>query len=280
MCAVFAVLSVLSVVGCGGQSNSDNTDSQIAATAAPNQDGYAGNSSVEYQYLGKAIDPDTGREVEGYAIVHYAPGFTPPGRELAAKPPWAGGGGGGGGESTCFAFIANGFKWKTVEDWYLDPTGFPIASSTLLSILNDAVDEWEDEAGLPDAILGNGTESTAFPFASHELDGFNVVYWGDYPQAGVIAVTYTWGVWYGNPKNRYIAEWDQLYDDDWTWSLNGAPGTMDFENIAQHELGHAMGLDHPDSTCTEETMYAYAETGETKKRDLDAGDIAGINDLY
>jgi len=55
---------------------------------------------------------------------------------------------------------------------------------------------------------------------------------------------------------------------------------MDFENIATHELGHAIGLGHPSSTCTEETMYAFASLGETKKRDLNAGDVQGIDGLY
>ena len=55
---------------------------------------------------------------------------------------------------------------------------------------------------------------------------------------------------------------------------------MDFENIAQHELGHSFGLGHPSDGCTEETMYRFASEGETKKRNLNSGDIAGIKKLY
>jgi len=32
--------------------------------------------------------------------------------------------------------------------------------------------------------------------------------------------------------------------------------------------------------CSEQTMYGYAGYGETKKRDLNDGDIAGIKNLY
>jgi len=39
-------------------------------------------------------------------------------------------------------------------------------------------------------------------------------------------------------------------------------------------------MGHPASTCTEETMYAYASYGETKKRTLNTGDKAGIKKLY
>ena len=55
---------------------------------------------------------------------------------------------------------------------------------------------------------------------------------------------------------------------------------MDLLNIAVHEVGHGAGLTHPDQTCVDETMYAYAAEGETKKRTLNDGDIAGIKALY
>jgi len=99
---------------------------------------------------------------------------------------------------------------------------------------------------------------------------------------GVIAVTITWGVFSGPPSGRELVEWDQVYDDvDFAWGdADTNTSAMDLLNIAVHEIGHAAGLAHPDLTCTDETMYAYAAEGETKKRDLNAGDIAGIRDIY
>ena len=56
---------------------------------------------------------------------------------------------------------------------------------------------------------------------------------------------------------------------------------MDLQNIATHEFGHGAGLDDLyEDSCSEETMYGYAENGETKKRTLGSGDIAGIVELY
>ena len=56
---------------------------------------------------------------------------------------------------------------------------------------------------------------------------------------------------------------------------------MDVQNIATHELGHALPLldlyGGPDSG---KTMYGYAEQGETSKRSLAAEDKAGISYLY
>jgi len=50
--------------------------------------------------------------------------------------------------------------------------------------------------------------------------------------------------------------------------------------VATHEIGHAVGLDHPGNTCTLETMYAYVDFGQTHQRTLNDGDIAGITALY
>ena len=56
---------------------------------------------------------------------------------------------------------------------------------------------------------------------------------------------------------------------------------MDLDSIVTHELGHSVGLgDLYTAECAEQTMYGYATEGETKKRDLEAGDIVGIQKLY
>src|SRR3989344_2415745 len=64
--------------------------------------------------LGIAIDPSSGKVVEGLAIVYYKE------KKANAKPPWAGGKDSGG--STCYGFIAKDAKWKTVENYLVDPT--------------------------------------------------------------------------------------------------------------------------------------------------------------
>lgn len=70
---------------------------------------------------------------------------------------------------------------------------------------------------------------------------------------------------------------------DYEWGNADIDGisVMDLQNIATHELGHAAGLgDLYKPPATEETLYGYANYGETKKRGLYYGDIAGIKKLY
>ena len=221
--------------------------------------------------LGEARDVD-GSVVEGMMFIDYKKGN--------AKPPWAGGGG-GTTTTTCFAFLAKGAKWKNVEPWYVNPANTEGLSDTFVfSNIAADIQKWEDASSTN--ILGTGTINTSVLVADElNPDGVNEVYFGDVDSAGTIAVTIVWGIFSGPPSQRKLVEWDQVYDEvDFDWSSTGEAGKMDFENIATHEIGHSVGMSHPPDGCANETMYRFATESETKKRDLNSGDIAGINDLY
>ncbi|MBR9676238.1 matrixin family metalloprotease [Candidatus Woesearchaeota archaeon] len=234
--------------------------------------------------LGLSLDPQTNKLVQGYAYVHY--------KKANAKPSWAGGKP-KNEESTCYSFLAKSAKWKANEPYMIDAYNTAGLNESLVKhIMRLAIDEWEDAAD------GEIDGSIVDLFGDEDLNGLvnaasigvisngqNEVIFADIdpedPDSRAIAVTYVWGVFGGRPASRYLAEWDQVYDDvdfDWSAETNGVSGKMDFENIAQHELGHSFGLGHTD--CAEETMHPTASNGETIKRDLNAGDIAGITSLY
>jgi hypothetical protein len=227
-------------------------------------------------YLGKKKDPQNHQQVEGFAFVH---------RSNDAKNK-----GGNGGTSTCYSFLANGAKWKGVaEPWVMNPANTSnLDQATLFAHEGADISKWEDATdgnvnnGNGVDVMGNGTQTTNTLTAdSSSPDGNNEIYFADIQQNGVIAVTTVWGIFGGPTQNRVLTEWDQVFDDvSFNWSLTGETSKMDFDNIATHEIGHAVGLGHPGNTCTNETMYAYADNGETKKRDLNSGDITGINLLY
>jgi len=256
------------------------------ATAAPNENA---NEKAKVRVPENAVEiapgifhigtvMHEGKLVEGIMVFHHRPGH---GGGPGGGGPGGGGpgGGGNGGGDKCFAFLARGAAWNNAENYGVDPTNSrgltdPFIRNTIASSLQ----EWDDAAGLE--IFDSNTQEvdgadTVSP------DNKNEVLFADIESPGAIAVTIVWGIFGGPPSGRVLVEWDAVFDDvDFDWSNRGEAGKMDFENIAQHELGHAAGMGHPGDTCTEETMYRFASLGETKKQDLNAGDIAGIVSLY
>jgi len=216
-----------------------------------------------------------GKVVDGIAVFEHKPKHNPGG---------PGGGGNGDTTSTCYSFLGNGVKWKVVEPYLVDPSNNAGLDETTVSTkIGEAIGVWEVAAEFD--ILGNEiAEDPNDPIDGIDQvrpDDKNEVLFGDIANDGAIAVNIAWGIFRGPPSDRQLVEWDQMYDDaDFNWSFTGAEGTMDFLNIAAHEVGHANGMGHPDNSCTEETMYAFTSLGKIDKRDLFDGDIAGIQKLY
>lgn len=240
-------------------------------------------------YLGETLD-ERGRLVEGYAFLlkeNYArpetscgDGVCGPGEN--AKKCAVDCSGGEEPVNSCYTFIdSSGAKWNNQEPYLVDPSNNQgLTDEFVRQSIAEAVTEWETESGsnsFGDEVFGVVDFSTI----GNSANGKNELVFGSIESPGAIAVTYVWGIFRGNPHNRQLTEWDMVFDQvDFSWTNDGSASSMDFENIAQHELGHALGLSHPESSCTEETMYAYAGNGEIKKRDLFDGDKAGIFDLY
>jgi hypothetical protein len=217
-------------------------------------------------YLGQRLRD--GEVVEGFAFVHYHKNFVKGGR--------------GGGASSCYAFLARGAKWKTIEPYLVNPWNTRGLNEAFVAA-NMAFDivKWENASGVDILGYGNITNETLEADFDNP-DDKNEVYFGDVAQNGAIAITIVWGVFSGPPSQRRLIEWDQVFDQvDFDWSANGEPNKMDFENIATHELGHSVGLsDLYDNKCSEQTMFGYADYGETKKRTLESGDVNGVRELY
>jgi hypothetical protein len=276
------VLAAVLSAGCSGAQQGPITadtgrDPQLSGLMGTN------NTIVQeptVEYLGTAIDPVSGRKVEGYLFRHPVNpglGFAGTDRETAAS-------------ATCYGFLAKGAKWKHLENWMLNPAnGDGLSGSFILGNMEADISKWEDAAdgvmgnGFFIDILGNGSlTDSALSLSNKKPDGVNAVFFGGGLSSGTIAVTVIWGIFSGPAAKRELTEWDQEYNDPYfTWSSSGEPGKMDFENIATHELGHSCGMnDLYSSSCKEVTMYGYGANGETKKRTLEIPDITGISTLY
>jgi hypothetical protein len=217
-------------------------------------------------YLGESMDK--GKVVEGYAFIHYAKGYEPEVLETEDSTD---------DTSTCYGFVFGpNAKWITPESYKINPENTRgLDEGDILAIFGTSVSTWEDEI-TPDVI---GAGSITYENINwRKLDEINMVRFGNLPR-DAIAMNILWG------NDDVLVEWDQVYDNRWfNWGICPSEGdcnVMDFQNIATHELGHAFGLgDLYTTECDEQTMYGYSSYGETNKRDLENGDIAGINALY
>ena len=145
--------------------------------------------------------------------------------------------------------------------------------------LNASLVAWDTE--VTPSIFGAGAQTTNRLSADTGApDGANETYFARIVgrgAGGTIAFTILWRE-VGGP----IIEWDMVFNTRFDWSLTGEAYKMDFWNIAAHETGHAAGMGHTEKTtlCSEQTMFPTVSKGETIKRDLDVGDVAGIAALY
>ena len=206
-------------------------------------------------------------------FIHYKKGHAkPPKPDKPGKP---------AKQSRCYGFLARGAKWKTTEDYAINPANTDgLSPSFITQALQAGVGGWETYGG--DDIFGISSIDYSAVYGVYDYK--NSVQFGSHPDPHVIAVTSVWGYFGGPPQTRELVEWDMLFNDasDWDWGdATADPTLMDLQNIATHELGHSAGMDDLyETTCQAETMYGYSWEGDTQKRDLNLGDIAGIQKLY
>ncbi len=218
--------------------------------------------------------------LEKIVIIHYRKGHV--------KPPWAGGGN-NEKDSGQYKLLGKDVKWKTTPVSYvINPTNPDnLDEQFVVTSLVASAEEWDQYTGKE--LFDSHTIDYSADWDDDYPDYKNELVFGNYPQQGVIAVTIIWGYFSGPPSTRKIIEFDVLFDTDYNWGYAGPTDEtnlgdteiMDLQNIATHELGHGVGLaDLYDSAAAEETMYGYSTEGETKKRTLNTGDKAGIQELY
>jgi hypothetical protein len=171
--------------------------------------------------------------------------------------------------------------WEMVGTYNLTLSTFKAPSNVATgfqSALNSATGTWE-ATDLPD-VFGTVTPTTDRP--RQRLDGKNMVGFAK-GAGGAVGITRFWI----DTSTDTVVEFDILLSSNFPWStdLNGAVddcsgtlGAFDVQAVFTHELGHPVGLEHV--TNDAQTMYGFVATGETRKRSLEAGDLAGVNGKY
>ena len=210
-----------------------------------------------------------GEELQGYLFVHK--------KDAAVRQS------GSAKLTPCYGFLAKGARWKTTEPYVLDTSNAEgMNESFVADNIQTGLNIWDSQVAFP--IFGaRDTLNVVDGADASSPDDKNEILLGSIADSGTIAVTIVWGIFGGPTASRKLVEYDLVFDQaDFSWGdALSNPSLMDFQNIAVHELGHAAGMDDLyTSSCSEQTMYGYATEGETKKRDLNSGDITGIKNLY
>ncbi|MBI2499740.1 matrixin family metalloprotease [Candidatus Woesearchaeota archaeon] len=188
------------------------------------------------------------------------------------KPPNVGK---GGKTNTCYKLM--GVKWNSLPVSYIiNPSNTQgLSENFITSAVSTSTETWDASTS---SELFNNIYAINYSATYGIQDFKNSIDFNDYPDNNVIAVT---SVWYTR-VGKQIVEFDQRYNTRFSWGdATVDPSKMDLQNIAVHELGHAVGLDDIyTTTCSSVTMYGYSTEGETSKRTLEQPDIAGLQAIY
>jgi hypothetical protein len=85
-----------------------------------------------------------------------------------------------------------------------------------------------------------------------------------------------------DPNTNFMVEADTAFNPSSPWNSYRGPllsnGVVDFRRVAIHELGHILGLDHPDTNG--QTVNAIMNSVISNTDTVTADDIAGVQALY
>ena len=171
-------------------------------------------------------------------------------------------------------YIYDGVHWADASlpvGYFINPSGLPSGAD---SALTAAAQTWESDPGsyMNYSYLGATTTEPG------SYDGVNVIGAGDLGASGVLAVC---GYWY-DVSSKEISQFDIIVNTaNYDFSTSTSPSTYDLQSVGTHELGHTLSLlDMYDDENADQVMYGYGDPGDTSKRTLNWGDIAGINAIY
>ena len=196
-----------------------------------------------------------------------------------AKPPGVPGGGKGG--SAGYTLIAKGLYNIPVDLYYKPSDEYPNFYMAILT----SITEYNSKA--PKTLFSENIiqdDSIVVETNPQDVDYRHELVFGDLGTTGTIAQTTAWIT----RGSKIIVDFDIVFNTNYDWGNPGVTSNtkysvtyMDTWSIVTHELGHGVGLgDLYQDQWYWQTMYGFADFGQTWKRTLESGDIAGLKALY
>jgi hypothetical protein len=155
---------------------------------------------------------------------------------------------------------------------YLNPNNADVSASAAEAAIQYAMNVWNTQGGTSFRFSYGGRVSDN----NTGNDGKSVILFRNTTDGGgALASTYSWAS-NGSLVDSDIVFWDGSYT--FFTGSSGCSSGVYVEDVATHELGHALGLNHSDQT--DATMYPTIGWCSQDWRTLSSDDIAGIQSLY
>ena len=165
-----------------------------------------------------------------------------------------------------------GYTWNTGQVvYYVNPQNVYVPQSDAISAIRTASLAWSDQSQANIELVYGGTTGGS----SLTLNYKNEVFFRN--ESGAGGTTYWWADGSGNLVDADIV----LRQTDYRFvtDAQACSGAINIRDIATHEFGHALGLNH--SAAGDATMYPLMPGYcDTSWRTLTSDDIAGIESLY
>jgi hypothetical protein len=171
------------------------------------------------------------------------------------------------------AYSTFGGKWKSFPVvLFLNPANHDVTASAAVTAIQSAINAWNTQSGSSFRYQYGGTVNDTA--TSHDYR--NVMFFRNVSNGGVIATTYSWWESSGKALDSDVVFWDGGFK--FYTGTSGCSSGVYIEDVATHELGHALGLGH--SSASDATMYSTYTLCTQAKRTLASDDIAGAKALY